>query len=91
MVKIGFQRTKDNRILYNKEGPQNNIFLAKIFVDDILFIGHDDLCKLFSIEMRKEFEMSMFGKIKFFVRLQVHQMKDGIYLTRSKCIKDKIR
>ena len=38
--------------------------------------------------MRKEFEMSIFGEIKFFVGLQVHQMKDGIYITQSKYIKE---
>ena len=30
----------------------------------------------------------MFGEIKFFVGLQVHQMKDGIYITQSKYIKE---
>ena len=29
-----------------------------------------------------------FGEIKFFVGLQVHQMKDGIYITQSKYIKE---
>ena len=29
-------------------------------------------------EMKKEFEMSMFGDINFFMGLQVHKMKHGI-------------
>ena len=29
----------------------------------------------------------MFGEIKFFVGLQIHQIKDGIYITQSKHIK----
>ena len=37
--------------------------MAKILVDDTLFIGSDDLCKAFLEEMSKEFEMSMFGEI----------------------------
>ena len=32
--------------------------------------------------------MSMFGEIKFFVGLQVYQMKKGIYITKSKYIKE---
>ena len=40
----------------------------------------DDQCK--------EFEMSMFGKIKFFVGLQIQQSKNGIYITQSKYIKE---
>ena len=32
--------------------------------------------------------MSMFGEIKFFVGLQVYQMKYGIYITQSKYVKE---
>ena len=35
-------------------------------MDGTLFIGNDDQCKEFSKKMNKEFEMSMFGEIKFF-------------------------
>ena len=38
--------------------------------------------------MKQEFEMSMFGEIKFFLGLQVYQMKYGIYITQSKYIKE---
>ena len=71
LIQIGFQRTNDNSSLYIKEGPDNKIVLAEIFVDDTVFTGNDDLCKEFSEQMNKEFEMSMFGEIKFFVGLQI--------------------
>ena len=61
LMKIGFQRENDNNDLYIKESPDKKIVLAKIFVDDTLFTGNDDLYKAFSEEMSKEFEMSMFG------------------------------
>ena len=41
--------------------------------------------------MKKEFEMSMFGEIKFFVVLQVYQMKYGIYITQSKYVKENLK
>ena len=71
LVQIGFQRKNDNNSLYIKEGLDNMIVLAEIFVDDTLFTGNDDLCKEFLEKMNKEFEMSMFGEIKFFVGLQI--------------------
>ena len=37
--------------------------------------------------MNKEFEMSMFGQIKFFVGLQIQQNKNGIYITQYNYIK----
>lgn len=45
LVQIGFQRTNDNSSLYIKEGPDNKIVLAEIFVDGSVFTGNDDLCK----------------------------------------------
>ena len=73
--------------MYIKEGPDNKIVLVEIFVDDALFIGNDDLCKEFSKQMNKEFEMSMFGEIKF-VRFQIQQSRNTIYITQSKYIKE---
>ena len=57
-------------------------------MDDTLLIGNDDQCKEFSEKMNKEFKMSMFGEIKFFVGLQIQQSKNGIYITQSKYIKE---
>ena len=51
-------------------------------MDDTLFIGNDDQCKEFSKKMRKEFDMSIFGEIKFFFGLQIQQSKNSIYITQ---------
>jgi hypothetical protein len=71
-VKIGFENTDDNNNMYLKIERGKGILLAEIFFDDIIVGGQDKLCKTFSNEMMKEFEMSMFGEIKFFVGLQVY-------------------
>ena len=55
--------------MYIKERRDNKIILSKIFVDDDLFTGNDDQCKEFLEKMNKEFEISIFGEIKFFVGL----------------------
>ena len=71
LIEISFQRTNDNISLYIKEGLDKKIVLEKIFIDDTVFTGNQDLCKRFLEEMRKKFEMSMFGEIKLFVGLQI--------------------
>ena len=86
-VNIGFARTTDKTNLYLRTSKKNEVLLSNIFVVDIIFGGKEALSKSFSSEM-KEFEMSMFGKIKFFVGLQVYQMKQGIFFTQSKYIKE---
>src|SRR5271156_591514 len=67
LISIGFVRTSENNNLYLKEDTDANILIAEIFVDDIIFGGNVMLCKSFANEMRKEFEMSIFGEIKFFL------------------------
>ena len=69
LVKIGFERTDDNSNMYLKTKKGKLILPSEIFVDDIIFEGQHTLCKTFANEMKKEFEMSMFGEIKFFVGL----------------------
>ena len=87
-MKIGFEKTNDNNNLCLKTKKGIGILLAEIFVDDIIFGGQDDSCKDFANQMKQEFEMSMFGEIKFFVGLQVHQMKHRIFISQSKYIKE---
>ncbi|WP_276192064.1 reverse transcriptase domain-containing protein [Enterobacter hormaechei] len=74
--------------MYIKVGEGKDIIVSKISVDDIVFGGKEVLCKGFADKMKHEFEMSMFGEIKFFVGLQVHQLKHGIFVTQSKYIKE---
>ena len=53
------------KICSSRQKKGKDILLSEIFVDDIIFRGQDDLCKDFSNQMKHEFEMSMFGEIKF--------------------------
>ena len=73
LVQIGFERTNDNKNMYIKLEEGKDILVSKIFVDDIVFGEKEALCKIFANKMKHEFELSMFGEIKFFVGLQVHQ------------------
>ena len=88
LVKIGFERKDDNNNLYIKLEKGKDILISEIFVDDIIFGRKDVLCKNFADQMKHEFEVSMFGEIKFFVGLQVYQLKYGIFVTQSKYIKE---
>ena len=40
-----------------------------IFVDDIIFGGDDETSDKFDDKMKKEFEMSMIGEMKYFLGL----------------------
>src|ERR1043165_2062136 len=42
------------------------------------------MCEEFSLMMQGEFEMSMMGKMNYFLGLQIKQLKDGIFINQSK-------
>ena len=73
--------------MYINSEEGKDILISEIFVDDIIFEGKEVLRKDFADKMKHEFEMPMFGEIKFFVGLKVHQLKYGIFMTQSKYMK----
>ena len=64
----------------------------QIFVDDIIFgATNESLGQEFSKVMQGEFEMSMMGKLTFFLGLQVKQTKDGTFIDQAKYVKDLLK
>ena len=61
-------------------------------MDDIVFgstINH--LAHKFLEEMKREFEISMVGELNHFLRLQVKQRKDGIFISQEKYAKNLVK
>jgi len=91
LVSKGFFRRKVDTTLFRKEFGRHFI-LVQIFVDDIVFSAtNESLCKEFSELMQEEFKMSMMGKLKFFLGLQIKQCKDRIYIHQQKYIKELLK
>jgi len=61
----------------------NDFLIIQVYVDDIIFgainnVQHQEFSNL----MSKEFEMSMVGKLNFFLALQIKQCQEAYSLTR---------
>ena len=68
------------------------MIIVVVYVDDIIFGRNIQILSVdFSFEMKKEFEMSMLGELTFFLRLQVHQTNEGIFISQTKYIKDMLK
>nr|GEZ43178.1 retrovirus-related Pol polyprotein from transposon TNT 1-94 [Tanacetum cinerariifolium] len=62
-----------------------HMLLVQIYVDDIIFALNDSkACDIFSKEMSSKFQMSMMGKISFFLGLHVSQSPEGIFISQTK-------
>jgi len=68
-LKNDFRRGKVDNTLFLKS-KREHLLIVQVYVDDIIFrTTHNDLCDKFSKIMRSEFEMSMMGKLNFFLGL----------------------
>ncbi|WVZ58182.1 hypothetical protein U9M48_008477 [Paspalum notatum var. saurae] len=63
--------------------------IVQIYVDDIIFGGsfHTFLSS-FAKQMSREFEMSLMGKLQFFLGLQIKQGPEGTFVHQAKYTKD---
>jgi hypothetical protein len=67
----------------------SNILIIEAYVDHIIFGSDDDrMSKKFSQDILNEFEMSLPGKLTFFLGLQISQDDEGIFISQTKYIKE---
>ncbi|GKF18403.1 retrovirus-related pol polyprotein from transposon TNT 1-94, partial [Tanacetum coccineum] len=82
--------TVDSTLFVRREGK--DILLVQIYFDDIIFaFTKPDLCETFSKIMCLKFQMSMMGKLSFFLGLQISQSLRGIFLNQSKYTQESIK
>ncbi|GJU00538.1 retrovirus-related pol polyprotein from transposon TNT 1-94 [Tanacetum coccineum] len=80
----------DNTLFTKKKS--SNLIIIQIYVNDIIFGSTcQDTCDEFAKIMHDEFEMSMMGKLNFFLGLQIKQMEDRIFFNQSKYIKEMLK
>ncbi|GKC97149.1 retrovirus-related pol polyprotein from transposon TNT 1-94 [Tanacetum coccineum] len=88
LIKHEYKMGMVDNILFTKK-KSSNLIIVQIYVDDIIFgLTCRDMCDEFAKIMHNEFEMSMMGEFKFFLRLLINQMEDGIFFNQSKYIKE---
>ncbi|GKB76774.1 putative ribonuclease H-like domain-containing protein, partial [Tanacetum coccineum] len=64
-----------------------DILLVQVYVDDIIFGStKKSLYTEFEKMMHKKFQMSSMGELTFFLRLQVDQKEDGIFISQDKYV-----
>ena len=83
-MKEGFESSTSEQTLFIKrEGGK--ILIVSIYVDDLLFTGNDEgLLNEFKTSMKKEFDMTDLGKMRYFLGIEVVQKDDGIFICQRK-------
>jgi hypothetical protein len=69
-----------------------DLFVCQIYIDDIIFGStNQKSCEEFSRVMTQKFEMSMMGKLNYFLGFQVKQLKDGTFISQTKYTQDLLK
>lgn len=88
LINDGFVRGLIDPTLFTKR-EKGDLILCQIYVDDIIFGSPTiHLCKKFAASMTKEFEMSLNANLTYFLRFQIKQAKEGIFLSQTKYAQD---
>jgi isopentenyldiphosphate isomerase len=67
----------------------NDFLHVQVYIDDIIFGGSSHVpMSSFQEMMEKEFQMSMMGKLTFFLGIQVKQTKQDTFIHQAKYMKD---
>jgi len=91
LIGKGFKIGKVDTTLFTKK-MNGEIFICQVYIDDIIFGStNEDFCKEFGDLMSKEFEMSMISKLSFFLRFQVKQLKEGVFISQEKYTQDLLK
>ncbi len=79
----GFKKGSVDNNIYVKV-DRDNLTIIEVYVDDIIFGSNDDrISKDFATKMQSEFEMSMLGKLTYFLGLQIYQQDKGIFIYQT--------
>ncbi|GJU88855.1 putative ribonuclease H-like domain-containing protein [Tanacetum coccineum] len=83
LIEHGFTKGIIDPTLFTRR-HEEDILLVQVYVDDIIFGStNPNFSKCFANLMKRNFEMSMMGELKFFLGLQVHQCPCGIFISQS--------
>ena len=83
LTRLRFTKIKVDTNLYLKfmdDGPI--IFL--LYVDDLFFIGNEKHIAESKQKLAEEFEMKYFGLMHYFLRMEVWNSSEGIFLNQGK-------
>nr|GEV25145.1 hypothetical protein [Tanacetum cinerariifolium] len=86
LVQSGYRRGLIDKTRFIKK-DKKDIMLVQVYVDDIIFgFTKKSSCDDFKALMKSRFQMSSMGELTFFLRLQVKQKEDGIFISQDKYV-----
>jgi Reverse transcriptase (RNA-dependent DNA polymerase) len=81
-IENGFERSSSEPSLYVKKSEKGEFLIVCLYVDDMIYMGtSQNLVEKFKESMKKRFEMTDLGLLKYFLGLEVIQDDEGIFVS----------
>lgn len=88
-IKEGFERSSCEHTLFTKRKEKNKILIVSLYVDDLIFTCNDLIMMgNFKESMKREFEMTDLGEMKYFLGVEIRQSANGIHIGQKKYAED---
>lgn len=89
LKKNGFIQCPYEHALYVKNPGECNLLYVALYVDDLIFMGNNEkIVEGFKEVMKKEFEMTDLGLMRYFLGLEVRQGKTGTFVSQEAYAKE---
>lgn len=80
-TKLGFEKCPYEHALFINHEKGGKILIVCLYVDNLIYTGNDETMFLeFKKSMMVEFEMTVMGKMHYFLGMEVKQTLDGIFV-----------
>nr|KYP44456.1 Retrovirus-related Pol polyprotein from transposon TNT 1-94 [Cajanus cajan] len=84
-MSAGFRKSNHEQTLFLKHTLDERVLIVSLYVDDLIYTSNDEsLMSAFKNSMKKEFDMTDLGRMRFFLGIEVLQEDDGIYIYQRK-------
>ena len=88
LIDNDFKQENIDTTLFIKKRDKH-LLVVQIYMDDIIFgATTHSLCEEFANLMKGKFEMSIMGKLNFFLGLQIKQEKERIFINQTKYVRE---
>ncbi|KAJ0566009.1 putative RNA-directed DNA polymerase [Helianthus annuus] len=87
----GFKKSGHDHTLFVKK-VWGKILIVSLYVDDLIYAGSDKMiCDTFKESMKREFDMTDLGKMKYFLGVEISQTEEAIEVSQEKYAKEVVK
>lgn len=92
LLMLGFQKCTTEYGVYTRGSNPDNLLIVCLYVDDLLIAGNNEReIGEFKKNMMSAFEMTDLGKLSYFLGMEFHSTKKGIFMSQRKYVADTLK